>query len=661
MAEVFERTSDLMVDATEMHDTSSSFRSTLSSMEMEGTEIIPGSSEALSNRVQISGSTNETPEILRSRRIDGRVSEQSADYDYEDNTSNFLPKKGDVNLHVSSSKSALTQLQHDGSPRKKEFIWTRMGLKNHQNTFEPDSTMSSTSLDTQQTDFSSNKSAVNRNTAHGQPYVKMKSPIKIHKDFSRVIQAQTLSTEDDSTSPHTSDSHQSHKAIWSLKFNTDGRYIALGGQNYVVLVWSVADKSNTTSEESTQIFDERPIREYTGHKADILDLSWSKDERFFLSGSLDCKIRLWNIAEKRVAFWNEVPEGNMVTAVAFTLDGKTACAGSHIGQCFFYDTQELKYNTQISIKDSGKKGRKITGIEPMPGMPPGDEKILITSNDSRVRMYNMKDKSLMFKYKGVENTSMQIKATFSDDGRYIICGSEDGNIFIWGTEQINFSPFHYLQDSRIKAAAAIGNLGEQMIQTVMQSTDEHGQPTRISGWLKRSEKHVQDKLRNRNEHFEAHDSAIAVVAFAPTKTRQRLARSGKDLIYNHTPVYIEKIRRDSTKSEKAGDEQYVCGYEEAGDDVRENYTYPEGHIMVSADTNGCIKVWRMDTGKYDINKDDTSDSRSSSTSIPPPRVDSLQSNKAEGSRNVISAPGSPRNRLHFGNLFSSQNRSKRVV
>ena len=38
--------------------------------------------------------------------------------------------------------------------------------------------------------------------------------------------------------------------------------------------------------------------------------------------------------------------------------------------------------------------------------------ILITTNDSRVRLFNMKDKSLMFKYKGILNTSLQIKATF---------------------------------------------------------------------------------------------------------------------------------------------------------------------------------------------------------------------------------------------------------
>jgi WD40 repeat protein len=80
------------------------------------------------------------------------------------------------------------------------------------------------------------------------------------------------------------------------------------------------------------------------------------------------------------------------------------------------------------------KGSKITGIETItfpPDDPNGEVKLLITSNDSRVRMYNARDKSLEMKFKGYENTCSQIHATFSDDAKYVISGSEDRRVYIW--------------------------------------------------------------------------------------------------------------------------------------------------------------------------------------------------------------------------------------
>lgn len=96
----------------------------------------------------------------------------------------------------------------------------------------------------------------------------------------------------------------------------------------------------------------------------------------------------------------------MITAVSFTPDGKTAIAGCVSGLCLFYETEGLKYQTQIHVKSShGKnaKGSKITGIETInlpPTNPNGDVKMLVTSNDSRVRLYNLRDKSLEIKFKG---------------------------------------------------------------------------------------------------------------------------------------------------------------------------------------------------------------------------------------------------------------------
>ena len=43
-----------------------------------------------------------------------------------------------------------------------------------------------------------------------------------------------------------------------------------------------------------------------------------RNDQFFLSGSLDGKLRLWNIPEKKVACWNEVDGStNLITAANF--------------------------------------------------------------------------------------------------------------------------------------------------------------------------------------------------------------------------------------------------------------------------------------------------------------------------------------------------------
>ncbi|XP_012941432.1 WD repeat-containing protein 44 [Aplysia californica] len=227
-------------------------------------------------------------------------------------------------------------------------------------------------------------------------------------------------------------------------------------------------------DEVSAPFRRRPFCVYKGHTADLLDLSWSKnyfilsssmdktvrlwhisrreclctfqhidfvtaivfhpkDDRYFLSGSLDGKLRLWNIPDKKVTLWNELSgNSNLITTANFCYNGRLAVVGTYDGKCIFYTTEQLKYYTMVNVRSSrGKnsKGRKITGIEAMPG----EEKILVTSNDSRIRLYNLRDLTLSCKYKGCMNNSSQIRASFSPTGKYVICGSEDHFLYVWKT------------------------------------------------------------------------------------------------------------------------------------------------------------------------------------------------------------------------------------
>lgn len=44
------------------------------------------------------------------------------------------------------------------------------------------------------------------------------------------------------------------------------------------------------------------------------------DDRYFISGSLDSKVRIWSIPDRQVVDWNDLHE--MVTAACYTPDGR---------------------------------------------------------------------------------------------------------------------------------------------------------------------------------------------------------------------------------------------------------------------------------------------------------------------------------------------------
>lgn len=457
---------------------------------------------------------------------------------------------------------------------------------------------------------------------HPPAYIKVRTKFKKNKEFDRVFLAQELRSGSDKKSQPAvgqnpapqSGSAATQNPIWAVEFSRDGGYLAAGGQDRLVRVWAVITNSEDrrwheqaendpgapegeARNLSAPVFQQKVFREYHGHSATILDLSWSKnsfllsssmdktvrlwhvsrdenlcifkhhdfvpsiqfhptDDRFFLAGSLDAKLRLWSIPDKNVAFSVTVPD--MITAVAFTPDGKTCIAGTLGGLCMFYDTEKLKWQAQMHVKSTrgqNAKGSKITGIHAAywpPGSESGEIKLLITSNDSRLRVYNFKDKSLEIKLRGHENNCSQIRGAFSDSSGHIICGSEDRKAYIWSTSAPE---------------------GE-----------------------KRNQRPV--------EMFEAHSSITTCTVIAPVQTR-RLLSASEDPIYNlcNPPPVTLVSRAESIISSRAPTEA-VSALPTPMDanfkKVAETPAYiarsahSGGNIIVTADYTGAIKVFRQD-------------------------------------------------------------------
>lgn len=397
-------------------------------------------------------------------------------------------------------------------------------------------------------------------------------------------------------------------AIWTAEFSLDGKYLAVGGKDSVVRVYAVIstpeDRKAQESDEaqcgsngeklSAPVFRSKPVREFEGHSGEVLALSWSKngfllsssmdktvrlwlpsrpeclctfqhsdivtsiafhptDDRFFLAGCLDSQLRLWSIPDKSAPFAAETTE--FITAVGFSPDGKTAICGVLSGMCTFYETEGLESQFQIHVRSSrGKnaKGSKITGIQTAAvdnGPDKGDVKVLISSNDSRVRVYSLNTRMLEAKFRGHVNQSSQIHARFAEDPSYIICGSEDRMAYIWG-------PASSGADMRDK------------------------QPY---------------------EYFDAHPEVVTTAVIAPTKSKQLLSASG-DPIYdlcNPPPVMLVSLDEsqptvpEGENTERATQTPTLKKPEESPAYI-ERSKHHDGNIIVTTDRTGTIKVFRQD-------------------------------------------------------------------
>jgi WD40 repeat protein len=91
----------------------------------------------------------------------------------------------------------------------------------------------------------------------------------------------------------------------------------------------------------------------------------------------------------------------------------------------FVNNLILPRSADVRDKSKRKQDIPVTGLDTISRRP---EALLVTTRDSRIRLYQGASKQVV-KYKGHRNKVSRISATFSVDGTYVICGSDDGCTF----------------------------------------------------------------------------------------------------------------------------------------------------------------------------------------------------------------------------------------
>ncbi|XP_010520951.1 PREDICTED: WD repeat-containing protein 44 [Tarenaya hassleriana] len=216
---------------------------------------------------------------------------------------------------------------------------------------------------------------------------------------------------------------------------------------------------------------EKPLHEFRGHKGKILDISWSKDnyllsasidntvrlwrngsnnclgvfrhksyvtsvqfnpanEKYFVSGSTDGKVRIWEIPGCKVVDWADT--GDIISAVCYSPDGWGGIIGFLSGDCRFFDMsgEYLELASQIHLLNKKKSSNKrITGFKFLPRDP---SKVLVVSADSQVR--TLHGNSVVRKYKSLCNSRSLTSVSLTSDGKHIVSACEDSNVYIWNSD-----------------------------------------------------------------------------------------------------------------------------------------------------------------------------------------------------------------------------------
>ena len=86
------------------------------------------------------------------------------------------------------------------------------------------------------------------------------------------------------------------KAINCVRFAPNGNYLASCSDDQLVIIWSLKSVPVEFGKKEDGIQWGQP-RQLRGHVGDVMDLCWSNDSSYLVSGSLDGSAILWSIKE----------------------------------------------------------------------------------------------------------------------------------------------------------------------------------------------------------------------------------------------------------------------------------------------------------------------------------------------------------------------------
>lgn len=389
--------------------------------------------------------------------------------------------------------------------------------------------------------------------------------------------------------------------ILKLSMSVDGQWLILGSQDGSIRQWRFKedDLANfgmlvSSASQMEPFFSEKEDLSVQAHSNAIISLHWENNERShrFLSSSMDRTVKLWEAGcgepaaviscsdwptsasfhpvQKNIIFVGSLDASvqilrltpgedssrfqarvvetvrvqDLLTSLSISPNGKYLACGFKDGGVAFYDARTLKYRCDVDCRNrrgKSSKGRKVSGIS----WKRDNKSVLVTTNDSRVRLFNLSDLSTFVKFKGHINEETLLSAQISNDEKLIVSGSENGYICLWDLQQ-DYGRWSVLGIHCNQTAASSSSVAENQVSLRYDRINIRRGPTQ----------HCVDS-------FKAFDSSLTSTILAP-------------------PAFSKKIIRFFKANHKSS-----LNYPSFGTYINEKNT----HVFIAVNRNGQIRIF----------------------------------------------------------------------
>eukprot|EP01047_Picozoa_sp_COSAG01_P051764 COSAG01_NODE_5375_length_4299_cov_5.663095_1_plen_297_part_00 len=241
-------------------------------------------------------------------------------------------------------------------------------------------------------------------------------------DFSRDGELLVTSSDDESVHLYSCAKGKKQKTVHSKKYGVD---LVRFTHHTSAVVCASKNKWDETL-RYLSLHDNQYIRYFRGHRDKVIGLAMSPKDDSFISTSLDRTIRLWDLRTPNCKGVLHT-KGIARPCAAFDPSGLIFVAATAEKTLKLYDVRSYDkgpFNTFSGIYD---EDADLTAMD----ISADGKHILLSTNKSTIYMLDAFEGNREIYFKGHKANGNDIHATFTPDAKYVLSGSEDGNLHCW--------------------------------------------------------------------------------------------------------------------------------------------------------------------------------------------------------------------------------------